>query len=70
MNAISELIQKHGRSRVARAMGVTPPATYNWEDGKITAERALQIAAVFDVPKWKLRPDLWAPPTKNSKDAA
>jgi transcriptional regulator with XRE-family HTH domain len=69
MNAVTDLIKRHGRSRVARALGVTPPATYPWEEGKLSAERAMQIAAVFDVPKWRLRPDLWAPPNK-VQDAA
>jgi transcriptional regulator with XRE-family HTH domain len=70
MNVISKLIDLHGRGAVASRMGVSRAATYKWERERVCAERAVQIANEFDIPLWKIRPDLWSRPKRQTQNAA
>jgi DNA-binding transcriptional regulator YdaS (Cro superfamily) len=59
LKELKKLVATHGRAGFARQLGISPIATYKWETTTLPAERALQIHKVFQIPKHKLRPDLW-----------
>lgn len=44
---------------LARLLGVTPQAITKWKNGRIPAERVLEIERVTGVSKHDLRPDLY-----------
>ncbi len=43
----------------ASRFGVNKTTAMRWEDGNISAERALEIAKKTGIPKEKLRPDIF-----------
>jgi transcriptional regulator with XRE-family HTH domain len=52
------------RVDVSAAAGVSQGAVGNWALGKrkLLAETALLLEKKLNIPRWKLRPDLWSPP--------
>lgn len=62
MKTYQDVIDRHGRSEIAKRLNVRYSATYKW-DRRVPAERAVQLAKEFGVPLWGLRPDLWQPPS-------
>lgn len=60
MDPIKKLIKEHGRSVVAKRLGVSRALTYKWELGKVTPERAIQIEKEFGCNRRVLRPDIWS----------
>lgn len=63
-NAISRAVGAvGGQSRLAAAIGVTPPAIADWRKGvrPVPIERCVQIERVTagSVRRWDLRPDDW-----------
>jgi DNA-binding transcriptional regulator YdaS (Cro superfamily) len=63
MNAISKAIDEFGLKGLAARCGVTHQAVLKWKNGKVPAERAVQIEAVTEgsISRSELRPDLWPP---------
>lgn len=55
-------------TRIAEALGVTPWAVCKWR--KVPAERVLAVERVTGIPRYKLRPDIYPPPTPISGDGA
>ena len=50
-----------GRGRgsdLARALGVTPGAVWQWADDRVPAERIFKVSELTGIPIGKLRPDL------------
>lgn len=50
--------------RLAKLLGITHQSINQWT--RIPAERVIQIEELTDVPREKLRPDLYAPRKKKS----
>jgi DNA-binding transcriptional regulator YdaS (Cro superfamily) len=60
---MSELRQyldgERGRgSRLARDLGVTPGAVWQWASDQVPAERIFKVSELTGIPLSKLRPDL------------
>jgi DNA-binding transcriptional regulator YdaS (Cro superfamily) len=51
-----------GVTKLARALGIKFQTIQNWD--RIPADRIIAIEAAFDIPREKLRPDLYAPRRK------
>lgn len=47
-------------SRIARALGITRQAPSAWH--RVPAERVLDVERITNIPRWRLRPDLYPPP--------
>ncbi len=51
-----------GRGRgsdLARSLGVTPGAVWQWAASRVPAERAVEIERATGIPRAELRPDLF-----------
>lgn len=44
---------------LARAFGVNKTTIMRWEDGRVPAERVLDVERVTGIPRHELRPDLY-----------
>lgn len=44
--------------------GVNKTTVMRWEDGQVTAERAVEIEAALGIPRSKLRPDIFGKPSQ------
>lgn len=55
-----------GQSALARKVGCSQPTIWYWLNrlGQVPAERVVAVEAAGHVPRFKLRPDLYAAPTK------
>jgi hypothetical protein len=47
-------------SRIARSLGITRQAPSAWR--RVPAERVLDVERITNIPRWRLRPDLYPPP--------
>lgn len=68
MNELRKYLD-NGRGRLvelARALGVTPGAVWQWAGSKVPASRIFKVSELTGIPLDKLRPDLVEQP----KDAA
>lgn len=64
---LREAIQRAGGvSALAADIGVTRSAIYQWTT-RIPAERVIAIETVTDIPRSKLRPDLFREPEKRRR---
>lgn len=65
---LDRAIQKAGgQSELARICSVSQPSVWGWvnkRDGVVPAEHAAAIEEATGVPRYQLRPDLWAKPEK------
>lgn len=72
MNAVDRAIEAiGGRRQLAEACGVRYQAVQKWHrNGKVPAERVLEIERATGVPRTALRPDIYPPNEKTRKRAA
>ena len=53
-----EILSRHGRAvQIARALGITRQAVYQWD--RVPAEKAAAVAEATGLTLTDLRPDLW-----------
>lgn len=52
-----------GQAALARAVGVSQPSVWHWvnKSRRVAAEFTLKVEAATDVPRQRLRPDLYPP---------
>jgi DNA-binding transcriptional regulator YdaS (Cro superfamily) len=59
MNAFEEFLGRHGATaELARGLGVTHAAVRQWE-GRVPAERVIEVERLTGIPREALRPDLY-----------
>lgn len=60
MNELRKYLdEERGRgSDLARALGVTPGAVWQWADDRVPAERIFKVSELTGIPIGRLRPDL------------
>ena len=63
MNELRKYLNaERGRgSDLARELGVTPGAIWQWADSQVPAERVLEVERVTGIPRRILRPDIYPP---------
>jgi pyruvate kinase len=55
--------QRGTASRIAKACGVNREAVWNWDArGEIPAKHVLVIESLLNIPRHRIRPDLYPPP--------
>ena len=61
---ITEIIERMGGVVAgAKALGVHHTSITGWKQaGRVPVKRAQQINALFDIPLYDVRPDVWPPP--------
>lgn len=55
---------------LAKALGVTPGAVWQWSQKRVPAERVLEVERITGIPRHEMRPDLYPPPDNHSMEAA
>jgi pyruvate kinase len=50
--------------RIAKACNINREAVWNWQ--RVPAEHVLTVEALLDIPRHKIRPDLYPPPQSPS----
>jgi len=56
---------------LAAEFGVNKTTVHRWEEGRIPAERVVEVEAVTGIPRHELRPDLWGKPSvRRSREMA
>lgn len=52
-----------GQAKLARALKIGRSAVNQWE--QVPIRRAREVAVLTGIPVWRIRPDIWEPPTQN-----
>lgn len=56
--------------QLAIRFGVHKTTILRWEEGDISANRAVEVEQKTGIPRWRLRPDLWDAPEMATADVA
>jgi DNA-binding transcriptional regulator YdaS (Cro superfamily) len=69
---IEEAIAKLGsEAKLGEACGVSQAAIWKAKRaGRVSAELAVKLERATDIPRWKLRPDLWSEPSPTTTTEA
>ena len=62
-NGVDEALAAHSGAELARALGLTRQAIYQWD--RVPSKHVLRVEKITGVPRQRLRPDLY--PTERAR---